>query len=158
MAELIKEFSEPQGVQQIFGIGDMGVETRAYPGESTVWDTGRPVGGDWIDTGPNGVTFRTDPESLSYVRYELWTGPPPQEQDWTHAWEGTIYLASGRIAVITASNGEAEYYTEFSLPRPETTWQTRVQAKYPAATSPRGFPQLVGGPILFKIQFWLEDH
>ncbi|MGW4644657.1 hypothetical protein ACWEN6_39540 [Sphaerisporangium sp. NPDC004334] len=160
MAELVKEFSEPGGIRQIFGIGDMGVEEGAYPGDLTIWDTGRPVDGDWMDICPNGVTFQTDSESLSYFRYELWSGPPLAEQGWTYTWEGDFYLASGRIAAITVvpAFAEAEYHTEFVLPHKETTWRTRVLARYPNTDPPPGFPRPVGGPVLFKLQFWLEDR
>ncbi|MEU9889120.1 hypothetical protein [Sphaerisporangium sp. NPDC051011] len=159
MAEVVKEFSEPKGITRIFGVGDMGVEEGAYPGDMTIWDTGRPAGSDWMDIGPNGITFDTDAESLSYVRYQLWSGPPPAEEGWTHTWEGPLYLASGRIVAITASApDEGGDGTEFVLPRQETTWHTRVLARYPDTDPRTGFPRPVGGPVLFKLQFWLDDR
>ncbi|MEV0595704.1 hypothetical protein [Nonomuraea cavernae] len=156
MTELISEFSERQGISDFFGVADAGVEEGDFASDATIWDTGRPGPNSWIDVGPNGVTLSVEQGKRTYVRYELWDGPPlPMDSSWGRSWEGELFLASGRIVAVSYAGDEPDYYIPFDLGRQGANWLVRICAKTPKNETDPEFPSNIYGADLFKLQFWL---
>jgi len=159
MADLIKELVEQDGIIGLAGFTDMGVEEGEYPSEYTIWDIESPAEGEWLNVRPNVVAVHVASEASSYVRYELWDGPPPIDPSWPRSWEGELFLASGRIcaASLVPAFAEHDYHAVFDLGAAATNWPIRIYSKSPEDHPEPGFPRIVGGPVLFKLQFWPPD-
>lgn len=153
MARPIKVLTEPSGISDFFGVADMGAMEGDCEGEATIWDVGPAF--EWIEVGPNGVTFSVKYGAKAYVRYELWdTRPSPIDPSWQRSWEGRLYLASGRIVAVSYAGDEADCHTPFDLGQQATSWSARISAKIPMNDTDPEFPGDIYRVGLFKLQFW----
>ncbi|MEV5743213.1 hypothetical protein AB0L30_24420 [Microbispora rosea] len=157
MTELIRSFTEPDGLEEIYGIvavdeedGELGLA------EPSAWEVGAPAEGEWLDAGPNGITLQPSGTGGVYVRYELWSGPPSDPSAHTPAetWTGTVLFTTGRISALTANAAYEDLHTVFDLGRRDAEWNARVSRRRLGNDAEPDFPRDAGQADLFRLQFW----
>ncbi|MFC6082919.1 hypothetical protein [Sphaerisporangium aureirubrum] len=151
---MIAAFTDEEPVEDLRGVHDVGAEEDGSPDTPDPWMVEPPGPGEWMDIGPNGVTLHAKWDAQAYVRYELWTAPPPRDPTWQKTWTGEVHLTTGRIASVSSSEGFVDHGTPFDLGRPATTWNLRVRWKPLVNAREPGFPDDAYRADLFTLQFW----
>ncbi|MFG1958292.1 hypothetical protein [Nonomuraea sp. NPDC049028] len=155
MTELIRSFTEPHDLEEIYGVvavddadGELGLA------EPSAWEIGPPAQGEWLDAGPNGITLKPSGRGSVYVRYELWSGPPPTDLP-AEAWSGTILITSGKISALSGGYGDDDdLHTVFDLGRPDMVWNVQVGRRTLENDVEPDFPRHAYHTDLFRLQFW----
>jgi len=111
----------------------------------------------WIET-DGAFLLRADREGGSaYVRFELWSGPPPAvDPSWQRAWSGRVRVPSGRLQA-RRSFGGGDHGT-FDLGCADAEWSVQVHAKTLQNHFDPEFPPDIFRVELFKLRFWRFDH
>ncbi|GII62274.1 hypothetical protein Skr01_23590 [Sphaerisporangium krabiense] len=154
MAELIRSFTEPENLREVYGVvavededGELGLA------DPSAWEIGLPAEGEWLDTGPNGVTLQPSGKGSVHVRYESWSGPPTEV--WSaDAWSGTILITSGKISALSDVQGDERLHTVFDLGERDAVWNVRVQRKVFENDTEPDFPRHAYHAEFFRLQFW----
>jgi hypothetical protein len=150
MAELIRSFTEPDNLEEVYGVVAVDDDGLGLADPSAL-EIGQPAKDEWLNTGPNGITLESSGNGSFYVRYELWSGPPPADST-AEAWSGTILITSGKISAL--SGFFDDLHTVFDLGELDTVWNVRVQRKTFRNDTEPDFPRDAYHADLFRLQFW----
>ncbi|WP_432926491.1 hypothetical protein ACQPZZ_36050 [Microbispora sp. CA-135349] len=111
----------------------------------------------WIETDEEFLLRGSDREISAYVRFELWSGPPPvADSSWGRSWSGRLHVPSGKVQA--RENFDSEDQKSFDLGCADVEWSMQVHAKTLRNSSDLDFPSDIFRVDLFKLRFWRFDH
>ncbi|MEV7806028.1 hypothetical protein AB0O28_24075 [Microbispora sp. NPDC088329] len=110
----------------------------------------------WIETDDKFFLRSADRESSVYVRFELWSGPPPAvDPSWERSWGGRVRVPSGKVQAREYLGGDN--HKTFDLGCADVEWSVEVHAKTLENDVDPDFPPDIFRVELFKLRFWRYD-
>jgi hypothetical protein len=115
-----------------------------------------PPGQEWLAVGANSLLFQVWPKKTSYVRLDLWGGPPVADDPWELSWDGRLFLPSGLVVLVEFENGEPDDYAPFDLRARDAHWRTRVHAKFGKYDHGPDVPAETYDVDFYRVWLWSE--
>ncbi|WP_336211939.1 hypothetical protein [Nonomuraea sp. LPB2021202275-12-8] len=138
-----------------FYVLDKEVAEGLRPGTVSSWGQEvSPPGDDWLAVGANSVLFQAGLRKRSYVRLDVWNGPPPTGEAWQRTWDGRLLLPSGVVTLVEFEEGELDDYAPLDLGVREALWQVRVRARFLTSDREVGLPAEAYDVDLYGMQLW----
>ncbi|GGO18686.1 hypothetical protein [Microbispora bryophytorum] len=110
----------------------------------------------WIETDEKFFLRSADREGGVYVRFELWSGPPPKvDPSWKRSWSGRVRVPSGKVQAREYLG--SDNHKTFDLGCADVEWSVEVHAKTLGNDVDPDFPPDIFRVELFKLRFWRYD-